>query len=69
MLNKDSFIKFMHMATSARDPCRIQITPKHNSRKTRWTPKLAAAFRCLIYKQNTCLRHKVIRALPNATVL
>jgi len=27
MLNKESFIKFMHMAASVRDTCRIQITP------------------------------------------
>jgi len=56
-----------HGTTSERDPCRIQITPKHKW-KTR-TPKLATAFRYLIIKQNTFLRHKVIRALPNATVL
>jgi len=31
MLNQDSFIKFMHMAASVRDPCRIQITPQQGS--------------------------------------
>jgi len=56
-----------HGTISERDPCRTQITPKHKW-KTR-TPKLATAFRYLIYKQNTFLRHKVIRGLPNATVL
>jgi len=36
MLNKDSFIKFMHLAAfSERDPRRIQITQKHNSLKAR----------------------------------
>jgi len=49
---------------SFRRPC-----PQHNSLKSRITPKLATVFRCLIYKHSTFLRHKVIRALPNATVL
>ena len=31
--------------------------------------KLATAVRYLIYKHGTYLRHKVVRALPNATVL
>jgi len=69
MLNKDSCIKFMHMAASVRETCRIQITPQHNSLKTRITPNLDTAFRYLICKQSTFLRHKGIRALPNATVL
>jgi len=69
MLNKDSFIKFMHMATSVRDPWRMQITPHHSLLKTRITLKLATAFRYLIFKHSTFLRHKVIRALPKATVL
>jgi len=47
----------------------MQITPQHNSMKDRATPKLATATRCLIYKHSTFLRHKVIRALPNATVV
>jgi len=68
MLNKYSF-KVMHMAASVRDWCLIQITPQHNSLKTRITPKLVTAFRYLIYKRSTFLRHKVIRALTNATVL
>jgi len=29
-LNKDSFIKLMHMEASVRDPCHKQITPQHN---------------------------------------
>jgi len=37
--------------------------------KTTITPKLATAFRYQIYKHSTFLRHEVIRALPNATVL
>jgi len=45
MLNKHSFIK-----SCERDPFRIQITPQHNSFKTRMTPKLATAIRYLIYK-------------------
>ena len=69
MLNKDSFIKFLHLAASVRDPCHVQITLQHNSLKTRINPKLATAFRYLIYKHNTFLRHKVIRALPNPTVI
>jgi len=44
MLKKDSFIKSMHMPASVRDPCRIQITPEHNSLKTRITPKLTIWF-------------------------
>ena len=55
MLNKESFIKFMHMAASVRDTCRIQITPQHNSFKTRITPKLATTIRYLIYKHSTFL--------------
>jgi len=51
------------------DPCRIQITPQHNSLKTGIAPKLATAFRHPIYKHSTFLGHKVIRALPNARVL
>jgi len=47
----------------------MQITPQHNSLKIRITPKLATAFRYLIYKHSTFLRHKVIRALLKATVL
>jgi len=38
MLKKVSFIKLMHMAAQVRDPCRIQITPQHNSLKTTMTP-------------------------------
>jgi len=71
MLNKDSFINEIHVhgSISERDPCRIQITPQHNSLKISITPKLATAFRHLIYKYSTFLRHTVIRALRNATVL
>jgi len=43
--------------------------PQHNSLKTRITPRLPTAFTYLIYKHSTFLRHKVIRALPNATIL
>jgi len=36
MLNKDSFIHFhAHGSISEGDPCRIQITPQHNSLNTR----------------------------------
>jgi len=71
MLNKDSFIKLMHMAASLRETRAVykQITPQHNSLKTRITPKSGTAFKYLIYKHSTFLRHKVIRALPRATVL
>jgi len=37
--------------------------------KIRITPKLATAFRYLIYKHSTFIHHKTIRALPNAPVL
>jgi len=47
----------------------MQITPQYNSLKTRITPKLATAFSYLIYKHSTFLLHKLIFALPNATVL
>jgi len=58
-----------HGIISERDPCSIQITPQHNSFNTRITPKLATTFRYLICQYSTFLRHKVIFALPNATVL
>ena len=69
-LNKDSYIKFMHMAASVRDPCRTQINPQHNSLKTRITTKLAAAFRYLTYKHSAFLRHKVLLCVTkcNSTV-
>jgi len=50
--SKKSKIQSMH-TSGERDPCRIQITPQHNSLKTTVTPKLAAAFRYLIYKHST----------------
>jgi len=43
------FLIHAHDSISERYPCRIQITPQHNSLKTRITPKLATAFRHLIY--------------------
>ena len=46
----------------------MQITTQHNPLKARITPKSANTFRYLICKHSTFLRHKVIRALPNATV-
>ena len=69
VVNLDSFVKFMHMAASVRETrsCRTQITPQHNSLNTGIKTLLAAAIRYLIYKHITFLRHKVIRALPNAT--
>jgi len=56
------------MAASARETRAVykQITPQHNSLKIRVTPKLAATIRHLINKHSTFLRHKAIRALPNA---
>jgi len=71
MPNKNLFIKFIHMTASVREthPCLIQITPQHNSFKTRINPKLATAIRYLIYKRSTFFGQKVIPALPNATVL
>jgi len=47
----------------------MQITPQQNSLKTIIIPKLGNSFRYLIYKHSTLLRHKVIRPLPNATLL
>jgi len=61
MVNQVTFIGFYR-------PPPMQITPQHNSLKTRITPELATAFRYLIYKHSTFLRHKVIRALSHATV-
>ena len=49
--------------------CRMQISPQHNSLKIRKTPKLATAFRYVICKHSALLRRKVIRALPNRTVM
>jgi len=60
---------FRYGSINERDPCRMRITPQHNSLKTRITPKLATAVRYLIYKHSTFLCHKFMRALPNATVL
>jgi len=42
--------------------------PQHNSLNITLKAPLAAAIRYLIYKHITFLRHKVIPALPNATV-
>jgi len=50
-----------HGSISERDSCRTQITPHFTAQ----TPKLAYR----IYKHSAFLRHKVIHALPNATVL
>jgi len=41
--------------------------PKKGKKST--APKLVTAFRYLIYKHSPFLRHRVIRALPSATVL
>ena len=57
------------MAGSVRDPCRKQFIPQDNSLKTRITSMLATAIRYLIYNHSTFLRHKVILALPNTTIL
>ena len=62
------FLINVHGSITEGYPCRIQITPQHNSLKTRTTPKWATAFRYL-YKFSTFLRHKVIRALLNCTVM
>jgi len=56
MLNKDSFIKLMHMAASVRE---TRAICKSFSLKTRVNSKLATAIRYLIYKYSTFLRHKV----------
>ena len=47
MPNKNSFNKFIHMTASMWEtlPCRIQITPQHDSFKIRITPKLGTAIR------------------------
>jgi len=71
VLNQDSFVKFVHMAASVRETCVVHKslhTPQHNSLNTRIKTPLAAAIRYLIYKHITFLRHKLICALPNATV-
>ena len=56
-----------HVTIIEGHPCHIQITPQHDSLKARMTVKFATVNRCQIYKHNTFLGHKVIRALPNAT--
>jgi len=60
-----------HRSNSEGDTCHIQITLHHDSLQTRITPKLATAIKWayVIYKHSTFFRHKVIRALPNATLL
>jgi len=67
VLNRDSFVKFMHMAAAVRET-RAAHKSIHSSLNTRLKTPLAAAIRHLIYKHITFLRHKVIRTLPNATV-
>jgi len=70
MLNKGSFINFMHAAASARETRVVYKSLHSNSLKTGITPKLATAITfIIIYKHGIFLRHKVICALPNATVL
>jgi len=71
MLNKDSFIKFMHMVGGQHQwerPVPYSNHSKAQLMETGRTPKLATIFRDLIYKQNTFLRHKIC-ALPDATIL
>ena len=67
MLNKNRFIIDAHGSISEGDPS--QITPQHDSFKTRITPKLATAIRYLIYKRSTFFGNEVNRVLPNATAL
>jgi len=67
VLNQDSFVKFMHLAASVRETRAVHKS-HHSSLNTILKTPLAAAIRYLIYKHITFLRHKVIRALPNATV-
>jgi len=67
VLNQDSFVKFMHMAALVRETRAVHKS-LHSPLNTRLKTPLAAAIRYLIYKHITFLRHKVIRALPNATV-
>ena len=50
-------------------PVPLQITPQHDSFKTRITPMLATAIRYQIYKRSAFFGDKVNRVLPNATVL
>jgi len=51
----------MHMAASVRETRAVPCT-NHS------TVKLATAIRYQIYKHSRFLYHKVVRALPNATV-
>jgi len=68
VLTKTHLIKFMHIAASLREILTVYKS-LHSTLKTRTTPKLATAIRYLIYEHSTFLRHKVIRALSNATVV
>jgi len=54
MLNKDSFIQFMHMAASVRETCAVF---KSFSLKTRINPKLATAIRYLTTNTAHFLHH------------
>jgi len=66
--DKNTYIH-AHGSNSEGDPCRVQMTPHHDSLQTRITPKIATAIKYLIYKYSTFLHNIVIRALPNATAL
>jgi len=69
MLNKNNLLNWCTWQHHWGRPVPLQITPQHDSFKTRIIPKLPTAIRCLIYKRTTFFGHKVNRVLPNATVL
>jgi len=56
------------MAASVRETGALFKSLYSTTLKIRITPKLATAFRYLIYKRSKFVRHKIIRALPNVPV-
>jgi len=67
-VEQDSFCKFMHQAASVKET-RAVYTNSTAQLIENYNYSQATAFRYLIYKHSTFLRHKLLCVLPNATVL